>query len=67
MTIAVLARLSRALDLAAGAHAIPARLPIYLTDQVFLYEINDPTQCCVIGYHGTKATGGGGGSGKRQR
>ena len=43
--------------------ADPTHLPIYLTNQVFLYEINDPTQCCVIGYHGTKATGGGGGSG----
>ena len=32
VTIAVLSRLSRALDLAAAAHAIPPRLPIYLTE-----------------------------------
>ena len=32
LTIGVLSRLSRALDLAARAHAIPARLPIYLTE-----------------------------------
>lgn len=42
--------------------ADPTHLPIYLTNQVFLYEVNDPTQCCVIGYHGTRATGNGGGS-----
>jgi hypothetical protein len=41
--------------------ADPTHLPIYLSNQVFLYEVNDPTQCCVIGYHGTKATGNGGG------
>ena len=32
VTIGVLSRLSHALDLAAHAHAIPARLPIYLTE-----------------------------------
>ena len=32
VTIGVLSRLSRALDLAARAHAIPAHLPIYLTE-----------------------------------
>jgi hypothetical protein len=32
VTIGVLSRLSRALDLAARAHAIPGRLPIYLTE-----------------------------------
>jgi hypothetical protein len=32
VTIGVLSRLSRALDLAASAHAIPAHLPIYLTE-----------------------------------
>jgi len=32
VTIGVLSRLSRALDLAAAAHAIPAHLPIYLTE-----------------------------------
>ena len=43
--------------------ADPTHLPIYLTNQVFLFFANDPSQCCVIGYHGTKATGDGGGSG----
>jgi cellulase (glycosyl hydrolase family 5) len=32
VTLGVLSRLSRALDLAARAHAIPARVPIYLTE-----------------------------------
>jgi hypothetical protein len=32
VTIGVISRLSRALDLAAGAHAIPGHLPIYLTE-----------------------------------
>ena len=32
VTIAALSRLSRALDLAAAAHAIPAHLPVYLTE-----------------------------------
>ena len=46
--------------------ADPTHLPIYLTNQVFLYQINDPSQCCVIGYHGTKATGDRKGGGKTQ-
>jgi hypothetical protein len=37
-------------------------LPIYLTDNVMLYQGN-PGNCCVIGYHGTRAAGYGGGSG----
>jgi hypothetical protein len=36
-------------------------LPIYLTDQVLLFE-GSPGNCCVIGYHGTRASGFGGGS-----
>jgi hypothetical protein len=43
--------------------ADPTHLPIYLTNQVFLYEFNDPTQCCVIGDHGTNPVGNGGASG----
>jgi hypothetical protein len=46
--------------------ADPTHLPIYLTNQVFLYQINDPSQCCVIGYHGTKASGYRTGGGKTQ-
>jgi hypothetical protein len=42
--------------------ADPTHLPIYLTNNVMLYDGNDPLNCCIIGYHGTKATGGGGGS-----
>jgi hypothetical protein len=37
-------------------------LPIYLTNQVLLFE-GSPGNCCVIGYHGTRAAGNGGGSG----
>ncbi len=43
--------------------ADPTHLPIFLTDQVFLYEGNNPSNCCVIGYHGTNPVGLGGGSG----
>lgn len=38
-------------------------LPIYLTNSVMLYEGHNPQNCCVIGYHGTRAAGNGGGSG----
>jgi hypothetical protein len=41
--------------------ADPTHLPIYLTDQVLLF-IGSPSSCCVIGYHGTRATGFGTGS-----
>jgi hypothetical protein len=41
--------------------ADPTHLPIYLTDQVLLFE-GSPGNCCVIGYHGTRASGFGGGS-----
>jgi hypothetical protein len=43
--------------------ADPTHLPIYLTNNVMNYEFNDPSQCCVIGFHGTQATGLGYGSG----
>jgi hypothetical protein len=43
--------------------ADPTHLPIYLTNQVLLYDGNNPSNCCIIGYHGTGATGLGGGSG----
>jgi hypothetical protein len=42
--------------------ADPTHLPIYLTNNVMLYEGNNPSNCCVIGYHGTRAAGNGGGS-----
>ncbi len=42
--------------------ADPTHLPIYLTNSVLLYDGNDPLNCCVIGYHGTRATGNGAGS-----
>ena len=38
-------------------------LPLYLTDNVFLYLSNIPGNCCVIGYHGTFSTGLGHGPG----
>lgn len=43
-------------------HADPTHLPIVLTDNVMLYE-GDPSNCCVIGYHGAgKVNGNGGGN-----
>jgi hypothetical protein len=41
--------------------ADPTHLPLYLTNQVLLYE-GTPDNCCVIGYHGTRAAGNGSGS-----
>jgi hypothetical protein len=43
--------------------ADPTHLPVYLTDSVMLF-IQSPGNCCVIGYHGTKATGRRMGNGK---
>lgn len=37
-------------------------LPIYLSNNVLLYTGNDIFNCCVLGYHGTRAAGNGGGS-----
>jgi hypothetical protein len=37
-------------------------LPIYLTNDVMLYEGHNVLNCCVIGYHGSRAAGNGGGS-----
>jgi len=41
--------------------ADPTHLAIYLTDQVMNF-IGSPGNCCVIGFHGTRAAGYGGGS-----
>jgi len=46
--------------------ADPTHLPIYLTNQVLLYTGNNPSNCCVIGYHGTQAPGDRKGNGKTQ-
>jgi hypothetical protein len=46
--------------------ADPTHLPLYLTDDVMLYTGGDPGNCCVIGYHGTKATGNRKGNGQTQ-
>jgi hypothetical protein len=46
--------------------ADPTHLPLYLTDNIFLHTSNDPTECCIIGYHGTKAAGDRLGNGKTQ-
>jgi hypothetical protein len=43
-------------------NADPTHLPVYLTDNVLLHIGQDVTNCCVIGFHGTRATGSGGGS-----
>jgi hypothetical protein len=37
-------------------------LPIYLTNNVLLHTGSNVLNCCVIGYHGTRAAGNGGGS-----
>jgi hypothetical protein len=42
--------------------ADPTHLPIYLTDSVLLHISQDVNNCCVIGFHGTRAVGSGGGS-----
>jgi hypothetical protein len=44
--------------------ADPTHLPIYLTDNVLLHIGQDVFNCCVIGFHGTRASGSGGGSNK---
>ena len=35
----------------------PDVVPIFLTDNVMLYDSNDYTSCCTIGFHGTPAQG----------
>jgi hypothetical protein len=37
-------------------------LPIYLTNNVLLHIGSNVLNCCVIGFHGTRASGNGGGS-----
>ena len=46
------------------ASADPTHLPIYLTNNVLLHIGPDISNCCVIGFHGTKATGSRLGNGK---
>jgi hypothetical protein len=46
--------------------ADPTHLPVYLTDSVLLHIGPDIFNCCVIGFHGTKATGNRLGNGKSQ-
>ncbi len=45
-------------------NADPTHLPIYLSDSVMLFTGGNPSNCCVIGYHGTKASGLRKGNGK---
>jgi hypothetical protein len=42
--------------------ADPTHLPIYLTDNVLLHIGPNVLNCCVIGFHGTRAAGRGNGS-----
>ncbi len=42
--------------------ADPTHLPIYLTNNVLLHIGPSVTNCCVIGFHGTRAAGRGNGS-----
>jgi hypothetical protein len=39
----------------------PTHLPIYLTNEVMLYEGSNPLNCCVIGFHGAALVPGKGG------
>jgi hypothetical protein len=43
-------------------NADPTHLPIYLTNDMVNHIGKDIFNCCVIGFHGTKATGSGNGS-----
>ena len=40
----------------------PTHLPVFLTDNVLLFTGKDIFACCVIGFHGTRATGNGDGN-----
>jgi len=42
--------------------ADPTHLPVYLTNNVLLHIGQNVLNCCVIGFHGTRAAGNGGGS-----
>jgi hypothetical protein len=44
------------------SNADATHLPIYLTNSVLLHIGPNVLNCCVIGFHGTRATGNGGGS-----
>lgn len=46
--------------------ADPTHLPIYLTNNVMLYTGKSVYNCCVIGFHGTRAAGNGAGSSNSQ-
>jgi len=37
-------------------HITPNVLPIFLVDNTFLYEGNDTSNCCVLGYHGASSS-----------
>lgn len=44
-------------------HIDPATLPIFVTNNVYLYEGDNPSNCCVLGFHGAAhVTGNGAGS-----
>ncbi len=44
--------------------ADPTHLPIYLTNDVLLYQGSNVLNCCILGFHGTGAEGGGSSNGK---
>ena len=46
--------------------ADPTHLPLYVTDNIFLHTGKSIDDCCVIGYHGTKAAGSRLGNGQTQ-
>jgi hypothetical protein len=50
-------------NLISSLHIDPATLPIFVTNNVYLYEGKSFTNCCVLGFHGAAhVTGNGSGS-----
>ena len=45
-------------NLMQSLHLDPHTLPIFLTDNVMLYDGNDYLNCCTIGYHGASQASG---------
>lgn len=49
---------SRIQSLMRSLHLDPHTLPIFLTDNVMLYDSNNYLSCCTIGYHGASQASG---------
>jgi hypothetical protein len=54
---------ARVNNLVSSLHLDPGTLPVFVTNNVYLYENHDFTDCCVLGFHGAAhVTGNGLGS-----